>query len=248
MSDYYYLAGDSQKKGPFSLDALRAEPIERSTLCWCKGLPEWTPAEQIPELRELVAELPPTPPVQNRPRRLPGSDFILCNPALPRMAQWITAYALVVVPLLWVGGFFVKDSYPAKSPIYGLMNGLSAILAMIGLAYTVLMIIGSLKLRAGKASGAKWIFWTVTGNWITGGLYLAICFGIGLGSGAVAAATRTDPSTLYGSPASGLFAILYYLTAIACLVFEIVAWIWLARNRRSMQARLTSIPAEPVPA
>lgn len=45
------------------------------------------------------------------------SDFVLCHPRLPRMAQWITVYGLVVMPMLWVAGLSIlKPSAESRIP------------------------------------------------------------------------------------------------------------------------------------
>jgi hypothetical protein len=63
MEKYYlHLAGI--QKGPFSLEELRKEGIINSTQIWFEGLPDWTAAGQIPELKSLF---PPSPPAFRTP-------------------------------------------------------------------------------------------------------------------------------------------------------------------------------------
>lgn len=65
MTQYFYADGDD-RKGPVTLDQLRAAPITRGTLVWYEGMPDWKPAGQLPELSDLflvqgASEPPPTP-------------------------------------------------------------------------------------------------------------------------------------------------------------------------------------------
>jgi hypothetical protein len=58
MRQYYYLDG-SEKLGPFTLEELKAQNIQRSTKIWHHPWPGWKPAWQIPELAEHLRGLPP---------------------------------------------------------------------------------------------------------------------------------------------------------------------------------------------
>ncbi|MDR1332266.1 MAG: CD225/dispanin family protein [Tannerella sp.] len=65
--DYYYLRGET-KVGPFSLEALKSEPIAADTLVWNSALPDWTAAGTLPELQGLFAtQAPPPPPPASQP-------------------------------------------------------------------------------------------------------------------------------------------------------------------------------------
>lgn len=54
----YYFADGSDKRGPFTLEELRHQPINRDTLVWFTGQPNWKPASEIPELASLL-DMPP---------------------------------------------------------------------------------------------------------------------------------------------------------------------------------------------
>ncbi|HEX8341437.1 MAG TPA: SPFH domain-containing protein [Tepidisphaeraceae bacterium] len=62
----YYAAINGQQQGPFELTALRAQvaggQLQRNTLVWKQGMPNWTPAEQVDELKPLFESLPPPLP------------------------------------------------------------------------------------------------------------------------------------------------------------------------------------------
>lgn len=62
----FYLAVNGQQTGPFDLAKLQEMAgkgeFHRQTLVWKAGLVNWMPAEQVPELKPLLATVPPPPP------------------------------------------------------------------------------------------------------------------------------------------------------------------------------------------
>ncbi|MBL9083489.1 MAG: DUF4339 domain-containing protein [Planctomycetales bacterium] len=67
----YYLMVAGTRVGPFSLEDLRQRTIEPDLPVWRWGLPQWLPAEQVPELQFLF--LPPPAPQQAPPKTFRGS-------------------------------------------------------------------------------------------------------------------------------------------------------------------------------
>lgn len=53
MENYYFLEGD-HRRGPFRLDQLKTYPISPDTPIWKDSRNEWTPAEELDELRGCV--------------------------------------------------------------------------------------------------------------------------------------------------------------------------------------------------
>ncbi len=64
----YYLALRGKQSGPFDMSALQQKmqgnELTRETLAWRQGMPQWTPAGQVPELAPLFAAAPPPLPPQ----------------------------------------------------------------------------------------------------------------------------------------------------------------------------------------
>ena len=62
----FFVAVGGQQKGPFTMDQLRDEVtagrIQRGSLAWKAGMPQWTPAEQVAELKSLFENVPPPLP------------------------------------------------------------------------------------------------------------------------------------------------------------------------------------------
>lgn len=53
--EYYIVEGDT-RQGPFSMTQLSERGIEPSTLVWTAGMPDWTRADNVPELAHLIAD------------------------------------------------------------------------------------------------------------------------------------------------------------------------------------------------
>jgi len=65
--EYHYTEGGTNF-GPFSLEQLKQQPINRNTLIWYTGLPAWKPAYEIPELASWFGAPPAQgPPPVNQP-------------------------------------------------------------------------------------------------------------------------------------------------------------------------------------
>ncbi|MFC1434189.1 SPFH domain-containing protein [Streptacidiphilus sp. N1-3] len=64
----WFLGAGGQQQGPFDLSGLSAQVsggvLNRGTLVWKSGMGAWLPAEQVPELAQLLARTPPPLPPQ----------------------------------------------------------------------------------------------------------------------------------------------------------------------------------------
>jgi chemotaxis protein histidine kinase CheA len=58
MKKYYFNDGTAQQ-GPFTLEELQAKNINTETPVWYDGLPDWTTAGQVEELKDILAHTPP---------------------------------------------------------------------------------------------------------------------------------------------------------------------------------------------
>lgn len=63
MNSYFYIDENGKQIGPVEADRL-VKIIKPSTLVWAAGMNDWTPAELVDELSQMMAEVPPvvTPP------------------------------------------------------------------------------------------------------------------------------------------------------------------------------------------
>lgn len=62
MSQQYYIAVNGQQTGPFTIEDLKTKNIQRDTLVWTEGLDNWTKAEYIPLIKEVLRATPPLLP------------------------------------------------------------------------------------------------------------------------------------------------------------------------------------------
>lgn len=56
----YYILNNGGKSGPFEVNDLLANGLNRESLVWCKGMADWQPAMQVPEVAALLEEVPPS--------------------------------------------------------------------------------------------------------------------------------------------------------------------------------------------
>ncbi len=64
MEIFYEKSG--QKIGPIEVSRLELNVIDRDTLVWHKGMDDWIPAENIPELNEYFKNFPPPLPSKKK--------------------------------------------------------------------------------------------------------------------------------------------------------------------------------------
>lgn len=62
MDQKFYIAVNDQQQGPFTIDELRTKSIQRDTLVWTEGLANWTKAEYLPFLKDIIKIVPPPLP------------------------------------------------------------------------------------------------------------------------------------------------------------------------------------------
>lgn len=62
---YYYYSDKNQQMGPFAFEELKDKRLKKSTLIWTDGFKEWTLAEKVEELKDiLISEPPPLPGIR----------------------------------------------------------------------------------------------------------------------------------------------------------------------------------------
>lgn len=59
MMEKYYLYINDEQQGPFNIEELKNKKINRNTKVWFEGLEDWKNAEDIEELKAIVASIPP---------------------------------------------------------------------------------------------------------------------------------------------------------------------------------------------
>jgi TM2 domain-containing membrane protein YozV len=92
----YYLAEGTTQRGPFSEQELAGAGLRPESLVWREGMPQWQPAQQVPELQwVLFPQAPAT--AQPTPLPMPGASPIPGTP--PATVSYATpAYATYPSP------------------------------------------------------------------------------------------------------------------------------------------------------
>jgi hypothetical protein len=57
----YYIHNETAQEGPFGIEDLKAKFINKDTVIWYDGLPNWTTANKIDELKEMFNTTTPPP-------------------------------------------------------------------------------------------------------------------------------------------------------------------------------------------
>lgn len=81
----YYILQNNIKQGPFSEEELSSKNINAHTMVWSVGFTNWKEAKDVPELSEVLSNLPPEPPTLNvMPKTwLVESILVTCFCCLP---------------------------------------------------------------------------------------------------------------------------------------------------------------------
>ena len=144
-SPYFYMAGD-QRRGPFPYRELLDQPVHRQTPVWCKGMSDWRPAGDLPELVGLIPPPPPQIAADGEPAALPppvkddlkryADGLYRLNFGIPalllatlvmgsltdtafRFAYFVAA--LVWIALLWNAAVTVRAKWPSLWAMAGVL-------------------------------------------------------------------------------------------------------------------------------
>lgn len=101
----YYLHKGSGQLGPFSLDELKAQAIDRDALVWCEGMPEWQKAGDVEELKPLLTQIPP--PLSARPASTPPPPVTPSTPSAKKGWKPGWRFYTVLALLLIAGGILM---------------------------------------------------------------------------------------------------------------------------------------------
>ena len=159
-------------------------------------------------------------------------DFVLCHPWLPSMAQWITVYALVVMPVLWLLGLSTLEDVKDPSPYAQFLQFVMNLLLVVGeLAVVVTLMLGGWKLRALQVSGPRLLRAGIWAHLVMGGVLVMLAIWL--------ETVRRVPAAEDSTPGELLLAV----AGLGAMVFEISALVWLRRHAH----RLAVIFAEAAP-
>lgn len=227
----WWLAKNGKVEGPLSqaqlVEDLKAKRIEISTYLCPVGLSEWRPLKDWSDLASLVdkseTDAPPEPPVESY-----LITPLYTNTRLPKLANWICIYAILLSPASWfhslvatlLGGFTFKES----SNMFGVEALLSILYLFVSLILTGCLFVGGLKLRTLQKFGGTLIMGSVAAYFIVWVLYSLLTFIM------LSSASETELSQ--NSVVQELISYFALIIGLGELLFLITTFLWLRRNSR----------------
>lgn len=226
----WWLSTCGKAEGPHSssyvLTGLKANNIPPTAYACPVGGTEWKLIQQWPAFASATP--PPHPPIETLSG--PHWETPLTNSRLPIVANWICIYCIVVAPAVWVASglsnVMVGWAFKEESPLFGFEILTTFLIGIISLVATILLVIGGLRLRALRSSGALIIKVSILTNFVFGLLGFVVMVSLHV------VATDADSST--STPGSEVISFFMLMVALATLTFEIVAVIWLLRNSKML--------------
>ena len=112
------------------------------------------------------------------PSKMNDDDFVLRNPRLPKIAQWICVYAIVFRPAMALLMFLLELTHPAFAATEDIALAtslelmLTVLLAPVDLLFAIMIAMGGLKLRALRPWGPRLIKLTVAVEVVLGGVVM----------------------------------------------------------------------------
>lgn len=119
MKNYYYSDGNT-KFGPFTLDELKSQKIDAKTLVWCEGMSDWTPVNEIPELKVIFNSTTPPPLPFSAPATKLDSTLSASSEVKPQVVLSKNWIVIILALLIGISGFLFfmnkKQSTPPSTP------------------------------------------------------------------------------------------------------------------------------------
>ncbi|HVX10802.1 MAG TPA: serine/threonine-protein kinase [Pirellulales bacterium] len=150
-------------------------------------------------------------------------DFVICNPRLPKIAQWICIYALVISPVLYALSFASMVAFTFNENDYVIVS--EVLTLPFSLLTLVVLLIGGFKLRALRRGALGWLKagFVIEMVWVP--IYVAFWL-VWFVSDPAAYAAFDQPGN--GRDFVGLTLLML------CYGFDLFALIWLMRHGRAL--------------
>ena len=181
----------------------------------------------------------PVEPGAAAPAFDPAQDFILCPPRLPRMAKAIIVYALLVAPALWLVSLFTFTPLPDHALVAFVEGAVNFLVTTGEFLVLTLLAIGGWKLRALNTAAPTWLKCSI---WLH--LILAV---LAIGGYLWVAILESDLLPDAPGPQVNVGDGVVLAIALASMVFEISALVWLRRHREMLEQilRTATRPQDP---
>lgn len=236
----WWLAVDGKPEGPHSyayvLAALQSGQVSPDALACPDGAQDWQPLKSYSEFASRPnATIPPSPDVAGRARAsvAPQAEDMTDAGVMPQMYNWICTYSLFVVPIYWLASHLTCCLYqPTFHEESGFFNVeiLMLVLDELGsFVFAVLFAFAGWKLRALRRSGVSLFqiaFWSNLGFNVFYFLSDVVLYAIASASLIDHFAPEADTAVI-----TILVFVAALLIASGMFAFEVVAMIWLHRNR-----------------
>jgi hypothetical protein len=250
MPRWWLVHGD-QPEGPHSGSYIavlvKEGQVAANTLVCKVGTAQWTTLSDCDELVQIVetqnpGSLPPQLPASARVTQFSsGLLSRFTNPALPRFANLICVYCLLVIPSLLLidllttfGGFSSAAELVDGSPLLGWAIVCDFVVFVGSAAVAVTLFIGGYLLRRLRKTGVT----VVIGGIVLGNCWLlVVLLSVVHWESLVLMAEQGKPASDDFGPGAffGLmFLLLLMLVYLACFVFELVALVWLVKKGHSL--------------
>ena len=135
----YYLLINGRKEGPFKISELKSKDLKSSSLVWHRNLREdWIKAEELPELKRILNEIPPEIP------KMPDTYLVWAILAtifccLPFGIAGIVN-AIKVSETYEVGNYTEAENYSKKAEQWSLIAAISGISLLLLIIVIILII------------------------------------------------------------------------------------------------------------
>lgn len=99
----YYIHNGTENIGPFDLEEVKSRSITKNTQVWCEGMEDWKNANEIDELKTILAVVPP-----------PIGKKVVTNmpPVIKQKTNWFRWFGkMLLITLLLVIAIGVISSY-----------------------------------------------------------------------------------------------------------------------------------------
>jgi hypothetical protein len=118
----YFITIEGAQKGPFSKDELKANGMNANTLVWYEGAKDWKKANEIEDLKDLIATIPPPVPMVDKNKISEKSYNV-----------WVILLCvlLVIATFGWALPFVIIYLLGRKYGAYKMYSILSLIIALL---------------------------------------------------------------------------------------------------------------------
>ena len=138
----YYLHNGTEQTGPFSIEELKGQNINRTTPVWYEGLQEWTTVENVAELQVLFVSEQPKIISQTIPVAPPVKQAPYSNSQLYFFGKYYGIIGLFLGFILLISSFYqYYEAVHFHECDQSYLVPFTAWLSIIGIAITIIVLI-----------------------------------------------------------------------------------------------------------